>query len=330
MTKVGFEQRIALAAICALLLAALLAGVRHGAFRFRHMAILCGLLILMEASSVAITGAEKADGRMGYINTMRSNRDIAGYLQKQSPSFRIALMGDDIPGNWAAYHDLDTMTGYLASLSRNITSVAAHSRNVQLLWGVRYSIANDPGTAGDQEVFAGQSGRKVFARSDAFPRAWVVHRIEKADTRPKINEAVEADLPSFTRRALMTSEAPAIDDCSGTDAAVYQRPAGDTVVVKATLACKGLVIVSDTFFPGWKADIDGHTAEIYEVNAAMRGVVVPAGEHTVTMRYRPTSVYLGGFLTLLGMAMVFVVSPPLDRKFQPVIERIFGRESGRT
>src|SRR4051794_34420818 len=155
---------------------------------------------------------------------------MAGFFKKKPPPFRIALMGDDIPGNWAAYHDLDTMTGYLASLSRNITSVAAHSRNVQLLWGVRYSIANDPGTAGDQEVFAGQSGRKVFARSDAFPRAWVIHRIEKADTRAKINEAVEADLPSFTRRALMTSEAPAIDDCSGTDAAVYQRPAGDTVV----------------------------------------------------------------------------------------------------
>ena len=222
------------------------------------------------------------------------------------------------------------MTGYLASLSKNISSVATHSRNVQLLWGVRYSIANDAGTAGDQEVFAGQSGRKVFARSDAFPRAWVVHHIEKADTRLKINEAVEADLPSFTRRALMTSEAPAIDDCNGTSAAAYQRPAGDTVVVKATLPCKGLVIVSDTFFPGWKADIDGHSADIYEVNAAMRGVVAPAGEHTVTMRYRPASVYLGGFLTLLGVAIVFVVSPPLNRKFQPIIQRVFGHKYGGT
>ena len=97
MTKVGFEQRVALAAICALLFAALLAGVRRGAFRFRHVAILCGLLILTEASSVAIVGVHKTGGLMGYINTMRSNRDIAAYLRKQSPPFRIALMGDDIP-----------------------------------------------------------------------------------------------------------------------------------------------------------------------------------------------------------------------------------------
>ena len=275
LTKVGFEQRIALAAICALLLAALLAGVRRGALRFRHIAVLCGLLILTEASSVAIVGADKAGNLMDYIKAIRSNPDIAAYLKKQPSAFRIAIAGDDIPGNWAAYHDLDTMTGYLASLSKNIASVAVHSRKVQLLWGVRYAVAKEADAAEDQEVFTGQSGRRVFARSDAFPRAWVVHRIEKANTGPKINEAVEADLPSFTRRALMTAEAPAVEDCRGTDAASYQRPAGDTVVVKATLPCKGLVIVSDTFFPGWKADIDGHPVEIYEVNAAMRGVVMP-------------------------------------------------------
>ena len=328
LTRVGFEQRIALITVCALLLSALLAGVRRGAFRFRHMAILCGLLVLTEASSVAVIGAEKGGDLMDYINTMRSNRDIAGYLRKQQPPFRVAMIGDDIPGNWAAYHDLDAMTGYLASLTKNISEVAAHTRNVQLLWGARYSISKEAETGGDQEVFTGESGRKVFARAGAFPRAWVVHLIERAGTRLKINEMVEADLPSFTRRAFMTSETPAIDNCGGNDTAKYQRPAGDTVIVKATLACKGLVVVSDTFFPGWKADLDGRPAEIYEVNAAMRGVVAPAGEHTLTMRYRPMPVYLGGFLTLLGVALVLALSPPFDRKLQPGIQRVFGRKSG--
>ena len=51
-------------------------------------------------------------------------------------------------------------------------------------------------------------------------------------------------------------------------------------------------------------------APIYEVNGAMRGMVVPKGAHTVTMRYRPVSVYLGGALTLLGILIALTVSRP--------------------
>ena len=71
-----------------------------------------------------------------------------------------------------------------------------------------------------------------------------------------------------------------------------------------------MVVLSDTYFPGWRARVDGKAADIYEVNAAMRGVLVPAGLHTVTMRYRPASVIWGGLLTLVGIlgAVVLVVA----------------------
>jgi hypothetical protein len=177
-----------------------------------------------------------------------------------------------------------------------------HHRNAQLLWGARYAIGKE-GAAGDREIFSGESGRKIFVRSDAFPRAWVVHQIDKASTRDKVNEAVTTDAQGFAARALMTSAPPSVEQCAGEETATYQRPAGDMVVVKATLACEGLLVVSDTFFPGWKADIDGRSVELYEVNGAMRGVVVPEGAHTVTMRYRPASVYFGAFLSLAGIVV---------------------------
>jgi hypothetical protein len=303
--KIGFDQRLALAGVSALLAAGLMAGVYRNALRFRHTALLCGLLVLLETSSVHIQSAGKTGDLMGFIHNMRSNRDVAAFLRKQSPPFRIAMIGDDIPGNWAAYHDVDAIGGHLASLSSNITTVPIHNRNVQLLWGARYLFAKEAETAQDREVFTGQSGRKVFARDESFPRSWVVHQVERVENRQKINEAVVADLPSFARRAMMTASPPALDACGGDESAVYERPAGDTVIVKTTLACKGMVVVSDTYFAGWIADVDGASAEIYEVNAAMRGVVVPAGKHLITMRYRPTSVYLGAFLTLIGIAAAF-------------------------
>jgi len=70
--------------------------------------------------------------------------------------------------------------------------------------------------------------------------------------------------------------------------------------IEAKMACRGMVIVSETFYPGWKASVDGHAARIYEAYGALREVVVDGGQHEIEFQYRPASVYGGGFLTALG------------------------------
>jgi hypothetical protein len=305
VTRVGADQGVALAAFFALLLAALLIGFVSQTMRYRHVVACLGALLLLEAATAIHALAPKNDPEMTrFIRSIRGNADAAAFLHDQQQPFRIIVAGDDIPGNWAAQHDLDGLTGYLASLSANIRSVSIHKRNLQLLWGARYSFANEPNSTADVDVFTAKSGRKVYQRSDAFPRAWVVHQLEKKDSRQEIDNEADTNLSSFATRALMTSDPPAVENCAQNEPIEYRRPAGDTVEVKANLACKGMIVVSDTYFPGWKAEIDGQSTDIHEVNGAMRGVVAPAGEHTVTMRYRPVSVYLGVFCALLGIAAV--------------------------
>jgi len=43
------------------------------------------------------------------------------------------------------------------------------------------------------------------------------------------------------------------------------------------------------------------SAQIYSVNGAMRGILAPAGVHSIAMRYRPMVVYEGAALTFLGI-----------------------------
>ena len=50
----------------------------------------------------------------------------------------------------------------------------------------------------------------------------------------------------------------------------------------------------------------------------MRGVLVPRGPHTVTMRYRPVSVYLGAALTLLGILVPLILCGTGHRFLWPV------------
>jgi hypothetical protein len=61
--------------------------------------------------------------------------------------------------------------------------------------------------------------------------------------------------------------------------------------------------VSDTFYPGWKAYVDGKQTGIYKANLAFRAIEAPKGKHVVVFKYIPVSFYLGAFLTLIGISL---------------------------
>jgi len=61
--------------------------------------------------------------------------------------------------------------------------------------------------------------------------------------------------------------------------------------------------VSDVYYPGWRAYVDGRRTEILRADLAFRAVKVPPGEHTVLFHYVPTSFYAGLVLTAIGLIL---------------------------
>ena len=76
-----------------------------------------------------------------------------------------------------------------------------------------------------------------------------------------------------------------------------------------------LLVLSDTYYPGWKAFVDGNPEKIYQANYAFRAVPLNAGTHKVEFVYDPVSFKLGAGVTLLGilgcMAMALFRRPRL-------------------
>jgi uncharacterized membrane protein YfhO len=63
----------------------------------------------------------------------------------------------------------------------------------------------------------------------------------------------------------------------------------------------GTVIVSDAWFPGWKAEVDGQPTPIERAYGMIRGVAVGKGRHHLRMTYQPVTLYIGAGLALLGL-----------------------------
>jgi uncharacterized membrane protein YfhO len=67
------------------------------------------------------------------------------------------------------------------------------------------------------------------------------------------------------------------------------------------------VVLADTWFPGWRAEVDGRPAEVLEVYGALRGVVAGAGTHNIEFRYRPWSAATGAAMSasaLIGCVII--------------------------
>ena len=78
----------------------------------------------------------------------------------------------------------------------------------------------------------------------------------------------------------------------------------NSVDVTVTLPSAGWVLLADTWYPGWKADVDGKSGEIHKGNGIFRAVRVDAGRHLVRFRFRPLSVYGGMLLSAVSWLIV--------------------------
>ena len=78
---------------------------------------------------------------------------------------------------------------------------------------------------------------------------------------------------------------------------------------------RGLVVLTDLYYPGWKAAVDGHDTSIERVDDIYRGVPVGTGRHVVTFRYDPLSWRLGRDVTLVALAgLALAVGAGLRRR----------------
>ncbi len=182
------------------------------------------------------------------------------------------------------------------------------------LLGTRYYLIKQ-GEPADEHMSASRAFRlvreqpplRVFERDSALPRAWVVGASRTVD-RDDVLEALGA--ADFDPREEVIFE-PGDDDGSpgtgggsgGSASIVESLP--ETLVVSATSDGPGYLVVSDLYFPGWSASVDGQPAPIHRANFLLRAVEIPSGTSRVELRYAPRSATAG--IVVSGATLLLLV-----------------------
>jgi hypothetical protein len=152
---------------------------------------------------------------------------------------------------------------------------------------------------------------EVLENRDALPRAWIVHSARQASQQEAL-EKLGSGAVDPRQTALLEQPIPELaspENVSADRAAVTSYEA-DRIRLKSTTGAAGLMVLSEVYYPAWKAYVDGRTVPLYAANQLLRAVPVPAGEHTVELRYESWSLRAGVavslvfYLALIALAIV--------------------------
>jgi hypothetical protein len=158
------------------------------------------------------------------------------------------------------------------------------------LLNVRYLVLRNPPGEGLAAIVH-EDDYWVIENQNALPRAFVPRAVRVVtDDDQALRMMSNVDF-SPKEVALMPVDPDVSGAAEGTVSIQYETPG--RARLDAEMEADGIVVVSDMWNAGWKAELDGAACPIYRVDSALRAVRIPRGKHIVIMTYEPGSVRLG-------------------------------------
>ncbi len=241
-----------------------------------------------------------------HVQILLGCRNVANFLKSQSGLFRVRLEAGWEP-NIGDLFALQTAGGMSATILADYDLFLHSVWRVDDLLNIRYLVKLKP-LKEDKPVYT--DGKwLVYENPDYCPRAWVVHEVV---TEPSLEGLMlRVSLSEPLRTAVLSrplGEVLEPAQCDLPDEARVERFEPHLIEITVRAQGRGLLVLSEVYYPGWEATVNGAPAQIHKVNGLLRGVVVPAGNSRVTFRYRPRSVFAGAILGLLALVGTFAVA----------------------
>lgn len=192
--------------------------------------------------------------------------------------------------------------GFLGSLALTVTT--GFSSPVFDLLGIRHVVVAPGGTAPAPHFSLEYDGpdARIYRNDRALPRAFLASRARRC-----VDDA--AGLRLMREGALDFREEVLVAQCEGAPAAgprgrvsnaEIRQYRSHRVVIHAMTDSPAYLVLTDTWFPGWRARVNGVEQPVWRANHAFRAVWLPPGRHEVEFRYRPASFQFGLGLSALA------------------------------
>lgn len=172
----------------------------------------------------------------------------------------------------------------------------------------RYLVSRD--RIAGMPLLAESGGYKIFEHPHTMMRFFLLNRATRVDNISQAAQALNA--PDFKPAESAIVEAPQdrfkplpFSPAPGRVEVLSYR--FSAIILRTDSPAPALLVATDTWYPGWKATLDGIEAPIYLTDVAFRGIRIPSGKHTVEMRFVPHILYRSAVLSAAALLAILGV-----------------------
>lgn len=258
--------------------------------------------------------------------TFRKSQTDELILQDQSPDYRVLnFAGNTFEENNTSYWH-KSVGGYHAAKLRRYQEMIDHhiAKEMQAAYqevataggqmdsvnAAKFPVLNMLNTK--YFIFpAGQQGQTVPIENPyAFGNAWFIDKVqyvnnanEEIDAIGQVDLQQTAIVDSKFKAALKEVNEGYKDSLSTIRLTGYEP---NQLVYETSSPKDGVVVFSEIYYPGWTATIDGKPADIARADYILRAMNVPAGKHTIEMRFDPQSLHVTEGIAYGAMALLLI------------------------
>ncbi|MEM6807396.1 MAG: YfhO family protein [Bacteroidota bacterium] len=267
--------------------------------------IALGILILFDLVGVALRYVNEDDFvRQRQINTPFQASQIDNAIQQDKAIYRVFDPQEELNGARTSFFH-KSIGGYHAAKPKRLQDLFEYhlyqnNTEVMDMLNVKYVIQQD------------EEGNSVPAINDnRNGNAWFVERIIPVNSP---NEEIQG-LRSFNSKTeavvntniypTLTKHNYTVDSLSTIELTEY-RP--NLVKYRSNNNNEGFAVFSEMYYPnGWKVTIDGKAEEQFRVNYALRGLLIPPGQHDIVFEFEPEVVQLGSQISLASCIVLAII-----------------------
>jgi hypothetical protein len=241
--------------------------------------------------------------------------EALAFLQEDPNHFRVEVTTDvwhawqpntallnNLYDAWGLYNPLT-----LADTTLYWSAVAPRSSGRYNFLGIKYIIAGKGGAPADGDivpVFDQDPQINIYLNQNTLAPVQFVGQAEVVANHDAAWEAIHAEDFDPSVQVILEGGRP-LDTQPTSNLAILQYDL-HTVTIAVDTDQPGYLVLSDAYYPGWRATVDGQPEVIQQANYAFRAVYVPAGQHTVQFVFDPAIWKIG--LAVSGITVLVLIA----------------------
>jgi hypothetical protein len=232
------------------------------------------------------------------------------FLKNQIKPFRIMALDDRIlPPDVFSYYKIESVSGYdpihnlrydeyIAAMERNTPNIdppfgfdrMMSPKNISSplfnLLGVKYIVSLSSVTDSRFRKVSEEGESKIYQNATVLPRVYLVESVDFKQTKQEvINELYDKSFQP-SEIAVVEEKVPVTNiPLNLQEAATIQSYQDDQIIIKTQTSSARFLFINTILLPGWHVFIDHQETKLYRANYLFMGVIVPAGTHTVEVKY---------------------------------------------